>query len=127
MKTDIDDVTNLLMHYFNGLFHGDTAILEKVFHPDFLYASATDGELLLLKKHRYFEVVEGRPSPASLGESRHDKIISIELAGPVTAYARVECRITGKCFTDFLGMVKLNGQWKIISKVFHYDLCTTQR
>ena len=46
----------------------------------------------------------------------------IELAGPVTALARVQCSIGPKLFTDFLSLIHVDGRWQIISKVFHLDL-----
>jgi len=48
--------------------------------------------------------------------------LSIEFAGPVTAFARVECAIAPRFFTDFLTLVQLDGRWQIVSKVFHFDV-----
>ncbi|MBA8905093.1 hypothetical protein HNQ95_000861 [Aminobacter ciceronei] len=48
--------------------------------------------------------------------------MSIEFAGPVTAFAKLNCAIGRKHFTDFLTLVKLDGRWQIMSKVFHFDL-----
>lgn len=119
------DVSRVLADYFDGLHRGDTAILRRVFHPAAQYACATGGSLLQLRMDEYFPVVDRRPSPASLGQARRDRIVSIEFAGPVTAFARVECTIAPKAFTDFLTLVKLDGRWQIIAKVFHYDLPPT--
>jgi hypothetical protein len=38
------------------------------------------------------------------------------------AFARVNCAIDEKYFTDFLTLILVDGRWQIISKVFHYDL-----
>lgn len=122
MQVEFDAVTQVLSEYFDGLHYGDTAILKRVFHPSAQYASATDGSLLLRTMDEYFPIVDARPSPASRGEARRDRILSIEFAGPVTAFARVECAIAPKLFTDFLTLVKLDGRWQIIAKVFHYDV-----
>ena len=116
------ELTAALKDYFDGLYHSDTKILSKVFHPEAHYFCATDGKLLHLDMGEYFPVVDKRPSPASKGETRTDKIISIEFAGPVTALARVECSIPPRFFTDLLTFVKLDGRWQIVAKVFHYDL-----
>src|SRR3546814_9382497 len=70
----------------------------------------------------YFPIVDARPSPASRGEPRNDRIVSIEFAGPVTAFARVECSIGARFFTDLLALILVGGRWQIISKVFHFDL-----
>ena len=122
MNPSIDDLVSVLNDYFEGLYRSDTQILQQVFHPAAIYACATDGELLLLHMDKYFEIVDKRPSPASRGDTRTDRIISLEFAGPVTAMARVECSILPKNFIDLLTFVLLDGRWQIISKVFHYDL-----
>jgi hypothetical protein len=116
------DVARVLADYFDGLHHGDTAILRRVFHPAARYACATDGSLLQLGMDEYFPIVDQRPSPASRGEARSERIVSIEFAGPVTAFARVECSIGPKAFTDLLSLVRLDGRWQVIAKVFHYDV-----
>jgi hypothetical protein len=72
----------------------------------------------------YLPMVAARPSPASRQEKRRDRIISIAFAGPVTALARVECAIGEKRFTDLLSLVQLEGEWRIIAKVFHFDLAS---
>lgn len=120
--SDFDAVARLLGDYFDGLHHGDTAILRRVFHPQAGYYTATDGQLLHLDMATYFPIVDKRPSPASLGQARTDRILSIEFVGPVTALARVQCSIPPKHFTDLLSLVRLEGRWQIASKVFHYDL-----
>ena len=71
---------------------------------------------------QYFAVVDQRPAPASRGDARTDRILSIDFIGPVTALARVECSILPKHFTDSLTFVLVDGRWQIISKVFHFEL-----
>lgn len=115
-------IVTVLQRYFDGLYRSDTGILKQVFHPKALYATATDGSLLELDMDRYFPIVDKRPSPASRGEERADRILSIEFAGPVTALAKVQCAIGEKAFTDLLSLVFVDGRWQIIAKVFHYDI-----
>lgn len=122
MNAPYDAVIAVLQNYFDGLYRGDTTILRQAFHPAAIYACATGGELLRLAMDEYFPVVEKRPSPASLGQARTDRILSIDFIGPVTALARVECSILPRLFTDSLTLVLVDGRWQIISKVFHYEL-----
>jgi len=119
-------IVHVLQRYFDGLYRSDTDILRQVFHPKALYATATDGTLLELDMNRYFPIVEKRTSPESRDEARIDRILSIEFAGPVTAFAKVQCAIGEKAFTDFLSLVFLDGRWQIIAKVFHYDIASAQ-
>ena len=118
----IEQIHGLLDRYFDGLHRSDADLLATVFHPEAVYATATDGALMRLSMDEYLPIVAARESPASRGELRTDAIESIELAGPVTALARVRCSIGPKHFTDFLSVVHVGGRWQIIAKVFHLDL-----
>jgi 4-oxalocrotonate tautomerase len=115
-------IEHTLQDYFDGLYQSDTSLLRKTFHPQAIYASATDGELVHRTMNEYFPIVDARPSPASRQESRHDRVVSIEVVGPVTAVARVECAIGPKRFDDILTLIRLEDRWQIIAKVFHYEL-----
>jgi hypothetical protein len=112
----------LLRDYFDGLHFSDVQRLGRVFHASAMYACATSGTLQLLDMAAYLAVVAQRSSPASLGQPRADEIVSIEMAGPVTALARVHCTIAPKRFTDLLTLVRVDGEWRILAKVFHFDL-----
>ncbi len=121
MKSAFSDVEAVLADYFEGLYRSDTDILRRVFHPAALYACATGGTLLTLRMDEYFSIVDKRPSPASRGDARTDRIIATEFVGPVTALARLQCSILPKHFTDLLTLLFVGGRWQVISKVFHYE------
>ena len=123
--SEFEQVEQALGLYFDGLHHSDTARLRQVFHPEAHYFCATTGDLLHWDMAQYYPVVDTRPSPASQGHARTDRILSIAFAGPVTAFAVLECAIPPKHFTDLLTLVKLQGRWQIVSKVFHYVLADT--
>jgi hypothetical protein len=117
---DFQDVAGVLAVYFDGLHFADSKRLAQVFHPQAQYVCVTDGTLLYRDLADYFAVVDARISPASKGETRRDEVMSIEFAGPVTARAMLHCSIGDRFFTDFLTLIKLDGRWQIVSKVFHY-------
>ena len=119
--TAVAELTDVLQTYFDGLHHSDPARLGRVLHPDARYVTATGGELVTLSMAEYLPVVAARPSPHGKGEARRDRIVSLELAGPVTAFARVECAVAPRTFTDLLTLVRVDDRWQIISKVFHYE------
>lgn len=121
METNKQAIADVLAIYFDGLYHSDTQRLRIAFHPQAIYACATESPLLRLDMDSYFPIVAKRPSPASRNEPRRDRIMSIEFAGPVTALARVECAIGDRFFTDLLSLVLVDGRWQIISKVFHFE------
>lgn len=119
-EADRDAIVQVLTEYLDGLYHSDTTRLRRVLHPQALYATASDGTLLIRTMPEYFPIVDARPSPASLGQARADRIVSIDFAGAVTAIARLECVVQPRHFIDLLTLVKLDGRWWILSKVFHF-------
>lgn len=125
MSAEFSAITSMLQTYFDGLYYSDTRRLRSVFHPQAIYACATEGSLLKLSMDEYFPIVDKRVAPSSRNDPRADRILEIQLAGPVTAFARVECAIAPKSFVDFLTLIKLEGRWQIISKVFHFEISTT--
>lgn len=119
---DHQAITQLLVSYFDGLYHGDTKTLANTFHPKAQYACACSGEILLLDMPTYFTWVKARHISAKAKQARHDQILSIDIAGPETAMAKVNCSLGDRYFTDFLSLIKEQRRWHIIAKVFHYDL-----
>jgi len=116
--TAFSAVTGVLETYLDGLYHADIERLGAAFHPKAIYATADETPLLYRTMDEYFPVVAKRVSPASRNETRRDMIDSIEFAGENTAFARVRCSIGTKDFTDFLTLVRTDGAWRIMAKIF---------
>lgn len=111
-------VRHLLGRYFDGLHACDVQLLEQVLHPAAVYATADEKPFLHRSMPEYFKVVAARQSPASRREVRRDQIESIQFAGDNTALARVRCAIGSRDFVDFLSLVRADGRWQVIAKVF---------
>ena len=113
-------VIEVLKKYYDALYRCDTELLSRVFHSSAQYFTASGGELLHLDLKTYFPIVEQRISPQSSGEAYGFSIDSIEFVGDVTAIARMRSSMLSKNFIDLLALIKIDGKWQIISKVFHY-------
>jgi Putative lumazine-binding len=118
VTTVFADIGVVLRDYFDALYFCDVAKLQRVFHPKAIYATADEIPLLHRTMPEYMPVVAARQSPASRGESRKDHIDMIELAGENTAMARVRCSIGSRDFVDLLTLVRTDGRWQIMSKIF---------
>jgi len=121
MQQEYTEIVAVLERYSDGLYRCDTAILQTAFHPQAQYFTASDGKLLHLDMAAYFPIVEARTSPQSRGEPYQFAIDSIELAGPVTAFARLRCTMLARRYVDLLTLIQIGGEWRIIAKVFHFD------
>ena len=120
MSSDVNDVERVLQTYFDGLYEGDTGKLGHAFHPmSHLYSVGLAGKAADFPRADWFKMVEGRKSAKANGSERRDRIVSIDFSGPGTAFAKVECQIPPRYFTDYLTLVKADGRWQVISKTFH--------
>jgi hypothetical protein len=66
-------------------------------------------------------VVRSRKSAQAQDLPRNDFIVHIDRSSPATAFAKVQCWIPPRYFTDYLTFVKLSGGWKIVSKTYHTE------
>lgn len=122
MANDLKEIEAVLQTYFDGLYEGDTAKLAAAFHDSAdLRSVAEDGSLVILPKAAWLEAVKNRPSAASRNLPRRDFVISIDRSSPNTAFAKVNCQIPPRYFTDYLVLAKLQEGWKVVSKTFHTD------
>jgi len=122
MADDLKEIQTVLQTYFDGVHNGDTSKLAAAFHETAdLRGVNADGTLSVLPRKQWLEGVGGRPSAASQKLERRDAIISIDRSGPDTAFAKVQCQIPPRYFTDYLVLARLKDGWKIISKSYHTD------
>ncbi|MBN9559813.1 MAG: nuclear transport factor 2 family protein [Alphaproteobacteria bacterium] len=122
MSDDLKAIETVLQTYFDGLHEGDVGKLGAAFHESSdLRSVEPDGTLAILPRAQWFEFVKGRPSARSRDLPRLDRIVTIDRSGPMTAFAKVQCQIPPRYFTDYLTLAKLADGWKIVGKTFHTD------
>ncbi|MGF1608289.1 MAG: nuclear transport factor 2 family protein [Kiloniellales bacterium] len=116
---DFAGVTAALQDYFDGIHEGDVEKLRGVFAPTANLYSSAGGDLEELSLAQYLERVAGRPSPASQGQTRTDRIVAIDFSGPDSAIAKVELSVPPRHFVDLLTFLRLDGRWRIVCKAYH--------
>ncbi len=121
MASDLNDLEHALQIYFDGLYEGDTEKLGSVFHDVAHLFSVTDGRLGDMSREQWFEMVRSRKSARSQDLPRRDWVVQIDRSGPTTAFAKVQCQIPPRYFTDYLTFAKLAEGWRIVSKTFHTE------
>ncbi len=119
-RQDFTDVVGVLEAYFEGLYRADSKKLGQVFHRDARYVNTVEGDYMNHSIPEYFDIIDRRTPPANSGETRSDRIISIEFGGPSMAFAKAEMTMLGRDYLDFLALIFDDDQWWIISKVFSY-------
>jgi len=122
MENPIKEIHESLIKYFDALYLGDVERFTELFHPRACLFCNTANEFTAMTVAEYLDVVAKRRSPADRGDPREDRILEISVPTATTAHARVQELFLPKRFTDELTFMRSDSGWKIISKVWHYDL-----
>ncbi|MGF1501504.1 MAG: nuclear transport factor 2 family protein [Paracoccaceae bacterium] len=101
--------------YADALHRADTAALEAIFHPSsHLYASQ-DGALIEWPRAHFLARVGSR---APLDGATDVQIEAVHVAGPEMAHVTLSVAVPPRRYTDYLDFLKLDGEWRIIAKIF---------
>ena len=108
-----------IQHYFRAGDTGDPEELKLAFHPASIMYGNRNGAFVGVDQAEWQgrlqkERAEGKPpTPASWR-----KILSIDIEGDV-ASAKLQSDFPTFQFLDFVNLVKVNGTWKIVNKVYY--------
>lgn len=119
MNADLEQIQQLLNHYFDLLYFGKTDLIPTCFWPVATVNSVENDQIVSIDMEGFNERLLGRQSPSSINERRIDTLKLIDFESPTTAMVKVEVQILGEKYHDYLTLTKCCDEWKIISKVFH--------
>ena len=111
-------IVTLLDKYFDVIHEQDMELFDQVFHKDSVLYGVVEGELNIRPFDVYREIVANRESPASKGETRRDEILFVDQLNDHLALARVQLEMFGGVMQDYLNLVKVDGQWWIMAKMW---------
>ncbi|NND72240.1 MAG: nuclear transport factor 2 family protein [Rhodothermales bacterium] len=111
-------VREALQHYLDGHATGDGAHHAQVFHPESKLFWIRDGELNQRTSEAYIAGASG--SPADNESERRRWISSVDITGDV-AVGKIILDYPGVYITDYMSLVKVDGKWQIINKIFFVD------
>lgn len=113
-QTDLELITETLMHYIEGTANGEPDRLRIAFHPDFnLYTVTEEDSLRIRSGEQYISNIEQGKKANRIG-----RIISIDYENDA-ATAKAEIIIPGwKTFTDYFLLLRYEGGWKIVQKSY---------
>lgn len=101
-------------YYFKGQMESDKELLRKIFHKSgHLHAIGNDGKIWTMSAEDWIE----RKDPAKKGGYVDNRIVRIDVDGNA---ASVTVRMFTKnwAITDYYNMLKIDGKWMIVSKIF---------
>jgi hypothetical protein len=110
-------ILKLLQQYLDGLYAGNVASLREVFDPDAALYGEVKGETFRKPLDVYLGAVANRNSAQAMEEPYRMRILSVEVVGEM-ASAKVHVPMLGSNFYNFLSMLKRNGRWAIVNKLY---------
>ena len=113
-ESDFAQVEKTVSYYLEGGTNNDFETLKKAFHPD--------AKMKFIKGENYTEVnaleffeKAIRPGPK---QNRSAEVEQININGNA-AHARLRIDYPNFYFIDYMNLLKINGEWKIVNKIFH--------
>lgn len=115
---DEEAVRATLEHYLQGHATGDGAHMAIAFHPDAELMWVQDGRLRRRSVEDYIAGFPGRPAPDEARRAR--RIVQIDVDGSA-ASAKILLDYPDARFVDYMSLLKVDGEWKIVHKIFHRE------
>ncbi|HET9441301.1 MAG TPA: nuclear transport factor 2 family protein [Longimicrobiales bacterium] len=107
-----------LEHYLQGHATGDGAHHRAAFHPEAKLFFIRDGKLATRTSEEY---IAGSPGKPAADEAQRKRWIeSVDIAGNA-AVARIVLDYPNTRFVDYMSLLKIDGEWKIVNKTFYAE------
>ncbi|MBE8716639.1 nuclear transport factor 2 family protein [Cellvibrio polysaccharolyticus] len=114
---DYQAIVEVLNKYNEGGKQAKSSIMKPAFSEQAtIFGVDGDGKLIGGEIQGLFDTIDSafRPSPEAQGV-----IVNIDIVG-TAASARIDTNdISGFCFTDFFNLLKVDGKWIVVSKIYH--------
>ncbi|AJD39650.1 nuclear transport factor 2 family protein [Rhizobium mongolense] len=103
--------------YVEGMTFANEAALRKAFHPQSTIIGHYEHAVEWLTRDEFIAAItaEGAAPP---GTQPYMDITMIDVAGDA-AMAKVTDEFAGMRFTDYLSMLKIDGRWTIVNKLYY--------
>ena len=113
---DYNAVIATASRYVDGLREGSVATIKQAFHEEAVMYGFTNGQLLGGPISNLYSFVESNGKAAEI-TTRLD-VLAIT---PTLAVVRVDMEkdAIGADYNDYLTLIKIDGDWKVIAKVYH--------
>ncbi len=107
-----------LENYINAHATGNPDYVRKAFFPEAKIMAFRDGKLLNLSVEEFASRFSGKP--AADESQRKRRIDSLNITGNA-GVARIVLDYPDTTLIDYMSLLKVNGEWKIVNKVFNAE------
>jgi hypothetical protein len=115
--SDEQSVEAVVHLYVDGMALAHEGALRKAFHPRASIIGNYDGKVEWLSLEDFIDAVTAEGASTS-GSQALIQIESLDVTGDA-ATVKVVDEFAGMRFSDYLSLLKVDGRWLIVSKVYH--------
>jgi len=112
---DFKLIESTIQHYINGARSGKGNDMKPAFHKDATIFGYIGSDLFAGPIQKLFDLNDEN-GPAS---DIVTKIVHMDIEGSIATERLESDNWTGHKFTDFFTILKVDGEWKIMNKIFH--------
>lgn len=118
---ELESISKVIDLYIDGVRNGNVAALREAFHPQASMFGWKGSDLFITPIQGLFDYVASTPAPANSGEATNFIITSIQVRGNAATVELAMDSYHSHDFMDYFQLLKVDGQWSIVSKLFHAD------
>jgi len=115
---EIRAIRQAVQYYIDGHATGQREVMEQAFHESARLQSIRDGAVNVWPIEDY--LAGSRGQPAADESERRRRVVSIDYHG-TAAVAKIELDYPSVVFTDYMHLLKIGDEWKIVNKIYHAD------
>lgn len=112
-----DAIARAVQYYIDGARLGSSAEMRRAFHSDATIFGYEGDSLFAGPIQRLFDWNDQNGPAAELKAN----IVNIDVAGTIATVRLKLTNWTGTNYTDLFTLLKVDGHWKIMNKVFHIE------
>ena len=116
-----DGIRQAINFYIEGLREGSVETLKEAFHEQATMCGYLGETLMIVPIQELYDFVGLHDAPAKTGELFSASIAAIEIAGSVASAKITEKSYQGFDFTTLFHLLKIEGRWWIVGKVFNVE------
>ena len=114
-------IRQTVQYYFDGGRNRDSLTLRKAFHPEARMLFAREGKLVVVPIGEYITRVGSESLKPGEVDSTERKVVSVDVVGDA-AVAKLELKRPNAALTDYMSLLKVDGRWLIVNKIFTRDM-----
>ncbi|MFS4469696.1 nuclear transport factor 2 family protein [Maribacter sp. 2210JD10-5] len=111
---DKREVEKTVSYYLDGGTNNDFETLKKAFHKDATMKFIRNGEYKEVNAIKFFKKAV-KPGPK---QNRKTSIVSTDVTGNAAA-AKLKIEYERFNFIDYMNLLKIDGEWKVVNKIFY--------